>query len=195
MSFEAILMRIARSRLSALSSRSGEPGRLRRVHGQEVLDAHHAAIPGDELRVARRHALHRLERAARMTVRAGLARSVPSSTRARPRPRRAAPRDCSSGRGCRRSQPAWRASSDRAPGSFSGGSGAFCVPRNATIWTMSSGFRTPPDAPRRHDRVREEMARIVDELKVYSAGRFRSPYVDRSGPTLPAGQTSGPWTR
>src|SRR5262245_20684740 len=45
--------------------------RLGCVHGQEVLDAQDAAVLRDELRVASRHALHRLERTARVAVGAG----------------------------------------------------------------------------------------------------------------------------
>src|SRR5262249_13134563 len=70
----------------ALLGEGGARG-LRRVNGEEILDAHHAAVRRHVARVTRRHALHRLERTPGVAVGAGLPGGAPGPPALPGRPR------------------------------------------------------------------------------------------------------------
>src|SRR5207249_10946802 len=81
-------------------------------------------------------------------------------------------------------------------GSFSGGGTndglPFRVWRNATMCTVSSGDRMPLGPQGGMVGFARNRRASQTKSKRYRSGRRRSPMTERSGPTLPAGQTSSP---
>ena len=57
--FEAILIEHGQAQLSPRSRRAAPARRLRHVHGEKVLDGHHAPVRRHVTRILRRHAAHR----------------------------------------------------------------------------------------------------------------------------------------
>ncbi len=170
-------------------------GRLGRMDLEKVLDAHDTPVGLHESRVARRDAAHRPRRVGLVAIRARLARG------SAPGPRHLGGLGQEHRRIVRGIEIVAEAHGLRAR---EGIAIRILLGRRRPLERLQIGDEVDDllggehagGSPGRHHGVREEHARIPDDLiQDTDRERWRSPIVDWSGPALPAGQTSSPGTR